>query len=276
MYCFNRRSILKDNIINILHNNDECSYSTFKSLKDKLYKKGYMVVEGFDPSGILNICIGGDGSFLRMVHKYNFPKVPFIGINTGHLGFFQEIAPDQLDSFVDKFHNKDYKIEEVSLIESCVYSGDSCFKLTGLNEIVIKGIESRVIHLNIYIDDEHFEKVSGDGVIVSTPIGSTAYNYSCGGSVISPYLNVLQLTPIAPINSKSYRCLNNSLIIPKETPIVFTPEFRDEGSLLIVVDGKQFKYDNIHKLSFAFSEMKLKRLTMNKKNFWANVRDKFL
>lgn len=267
---------MKKNIINIMHNNDTRSYKTFIDLESKLIDKGYSVVEGFDPNGILNVCIGGDGAFLRMVHKYRFPDVPFIGINTGHLGFFQEISPDELDSFVEKFHMGDYSIEEISLIEACVYSRDSCVTLTGLNEIVVKGIESRVIHLNIYIDNEHFEKVSGDGVIISTPIGSTAYNYSCGGSVVSPYLNVLQLAPIAPINSKSYRCLSNSLIIPDNTPIVLTPEFRDESSVLIIVDGKQFTYDNIYKMSFGFSDMKLKRLTMNKKNFWANVRDKFL
>ena len=267
---------MASNIINIMHNNDDRSYKTFKELEPKLTDIGYSVVEGFDPAGVLNICIGGDGAFLRMVHKYKFPNIPFIGINTGHLGFFQEISPDNLDSFVEKFHLGDYSIEEISLIEACIYSRESCVTLTGLNEIVIKGIESRVIHLNIYIDDEHFERVSGDGVIISTPIGSTAYNYSCGGSVVSPYLNVLQLAPIAPINSKSYRCLPNSLIIPKDTPIVLTPEFRDESSVLIVIDGKQFTYDNIYKMSFGFSNMKLKRLSMNKKNFWANVRDKFL
>lgn len=267
---------MKKNIINIMHNSDTLSYMTFKDLEDKLTTKGYQVVDGFDPKGILNICIGGDGAFLRMVHKYKFPSIPFIGINTGHLGFFQEISPNELDSFVEKFHNGDYNIEEVSLIEASVYSRDSYVTLTGLNEIVIKGIESTVIHLNVYIDDEHFEKISGDGVIISTPIGSTAYNYSCGGSIVSPYLNVLQLAPIAPINSKSYRCLTSSLIIPEDTPILLTPEFRDESSVLIIVDGKQFTYDNIYSMSFAFSDMKLRKLTMNKKNFWANVRDKFL
>ena len=267
---------MTSNVVNIMHNRDTLSYQTFKDLEFKLIEKGYEVHDGFDENGLVNICIGGDGSFLRMVHKYKFPSIPFIGINTGHLGFFQEISPNELDSFVNKLDSGDYSIEKMSLIGAKIYSKDSCIDLTGLNEIVIKGIESRVIHLNIYIDGEHFEKVSGDGVIISTPIGSTAYNYSCGGSVISPSLDVLQLSPIAPINSKSYRCLNNSLIIPHDTPLVISPEFRDESSLLIIVDGKQFTYDNIYKMSFGFSETKLNRLTLNKKNFWANVRDKFL
>ncbi|AFS77981.1 inorganic polyphosphate/ATP-NAD kinase PpnK [Gottschalkia acidurici 9a] len=266
----------KKRIINIIHNNDMPSTKAFKSLHDKLSRKDYEIYEGFNPDAILNICIGGDGAFLRTVHRYHFPDIPFIGVNTGHLGFFQEISPDNLDKFVDKFCAEEYNIEEISLIQADICTRDACITLNGINEIVIKAIESRVIHLNIYIDNEHFEKVSGDGVIISTPIGSTAYNYSCGGSVISPSLNVLQLTPIAPINSKSYRCLNNSLIIPKDTPIVFSPEYRDENSVLIIVDGKQFTYDNISEISFSFSEKTLKRLTLNKKNFWANVRDKFL
>lgn len=269
-------NIVKNKIINIMHNNNTLSYKTFKDLESKLLDKGFQVHEGFDEKGFLNVCIGGDGAFLRAVHKYHFPEVPFIGINTGHLGFFQEISPMELDSFVDKLANEDYSIEEISLIEANVYSRDNCVTLTGINEIVIKGIESRVIHLNIYIDNDHFEKVSGDGVIISTPIGSTGYNYSCGGSVLSPCLNVLQLSPIAPINSKSYRCLNNSLIIPKTTPIMVSPEFRDESSLLIIIDGKQFTYNNIYRMTFGFSDKTLKKLTMKKKNFWSNVKNKFL
>ena len=262
--------------INIISNKNFESRKTSSDLKEKLSDEGFVVPTAYDPTAELNICVGGDGAFLRSVHRNKFPSVPFIGINTGHLGFFQEISPDDLDSFVDSFYNDDYTIEEISLIEADIYSGDNCLTLMGLNEIVIKGIESKVIHLNIYIDDEHFEKVSGDGVIISTPLGSTAYNYSCGGSVISPCLDVLQLAPIAPINSKSYRCLSNSLIIPKGTPMEITPEFRDESSVLIIIDGKQFTYDNIHRMTFGYSKRTLKKITMNRKNFWTNVRDKFL
>ncbi|KNF09509.1 NAD kinase NadK [Gottschalkia purinilytica] len=266
----------KKSIINIIHNNDSRSKETYETLESKLKSKGFFVSETFDESAMLNICIGGDGAFLRAVHKYNFPDTPFIGVNTGHLGFFQEVSPDNLDSFVNNLYEEKYKIEEFKLIEAIICTRNSCIVLRGINEIALKGIESQVIHLNISIDNEHFEKVSGDGIIVSTPIGSTAYNFSCGGSIINPSLKTLQLTPIAPINSKAYRSLQSSLIIPSDSYIKVTPEYRDESSILIIVDGKQFQYDNIIEINFQYSNKVLRKLTINEKTFWSNVRDKFL
>jgi NAD+ kinase len=77
-----------------------------------------LVSEDYNSQAELNICIGGDGAFLRSVHKYNFPNIPFIGVNTGHLGFYQEILPEDIDTFIEKYMKKEYFTEKIYLIES--------------------------------------------------------------------------------------------------------------------------------------------------------------
>lgn len=262
--------------INIIHNNDSESYTTASLLREKLSQRGYIVPEGYDYDAMLNICVGGDGAFLRTVHNYGFPEIPFVGINTGHLGFFQEVSPKNLEEFIDKLDNKEFSIDCLYLVEALVCTRTSCIDLIGVNEIVIKGIESKTIHLNISIKDTYLERFSGDGVIISTPMGSTAYNFSAGGSIVYPTLGVLQLTPLAPINSKVYRSLTTSSIVPRNMSIKLSPEYRDENSILIVVDGKQHIYENIVEINLKISNMKIQMLNLGKHNFWTNVRDKFL
>ncbi|RKD31465.1 NAD(+)/NADH kinase [Thermohalobacter berrensis] len=266
----------ENNTVNIIHNNSDISKKTVALLEKKLTDNGFVVSEQYDYSAWLNICVGGDGAFLQAVHKHNFPDIPFVGINTGHLGFFQEVSPHEIDTFIKKLKSKDYKVEEISLVEGIICTRTSCIELIGVNEIVIKGIESKTIHLDISINDSFLQRLSGDGVIISTPIGSTAYNYSAGGSIVYPYIKALQITPLAPINSSVYRSLNSSVIVPRNMTIKINPEYRFENSILIVVDGKQHKYDNIVEINLKLSDMTINMLTLKDKNFWTKLKDKFL
>ncbi|WP_200773744.1 NAD(+)/NADH kinase [Tepidimicrobium xylanilyticum] len=263
-------------IINVIYNYNSHSKQTYNILVDKLKKKGFVIPKKYDDKAELNICIGGDGAFLRAVHKYQFPSIPFIGINTGHLGFFQEILPENIDEFIEKYMNKDYVIEEIYLVKSNICTQNNCFELYGVNEIVIKGIQSKVVHLEIYIDGNHLEKFCGDGVIISTPVGSTAYNFSSGGSIIYPSLKTLQITPLSPISSRAYRSLSNSTVVPGEIPITVRPEYRYENSILIVVDGFEIKYDNITEITFTVPPKTISRLNFDKNMYWNNLKSKFL
>lgn len=265
-----------NNKVNIVHNGKTHSIDTSINLKDKLESSGFNVSDRLSEDALVNICIGGDGAFLRAVHASNFSSVPFLGINTGHLGFFQEIDPSNIDVLVESLVNKDYSIEEIELLEAIVYTKHDSFTLKAINEIALKGSSSKVVHMDVFIDNDIFEKISGDGIIVSTPIGSTAYNFSCGGSIVSPKLKTLQITPIAPINSKAYRSMNNSLVVPSCSSLIIRPEYRDENSIVIISDGIQYKLNGIQKIKFSFSGHKLNRLAIHEKSFWNNVREKFL
>ncbi len=263
-------------IINLISNRNFNSRKVTSTLKDKLTEKGFLVKENYDDSAILNICIGGDGAFLRAIHRNKFPQIPFVGINTGHLGFFQEISPENIDDFLDRYLTNDYKVEELSLVEATVNAKDKSYTLTGINEIAIKGIKSKVVHLEVFIDNNHLQNFSGDGIIISTPVGSTAYNFSSGGSIVYPSLDILQLTPLSPINSQAYRSLPNSAIIPGDTTITVKPEFKYKNSILLINDGREFRFDNILSIDLKISNTTIKRLMFNKDSYWQNLKTKFL
>ena len=263
-------------IINIISNYNLESKKTTELLAKKLKNKGFYISDKFDKNAELNICVGGDGAFLRAVHKHSFTSIPFVGINTGHLGFFQEILPENIDLFIDKYINEDYVIEKIFLVHADISTKNREFQLFGVNEIVVKGIKSKVVHLEIFIDGNHLENFCGDGMIISTPVGSTAYNFSSGGSIIYPSLNTLQMTPLSPISSKAFRSLPNSAIIPGDLKITIKPEYRYENSILVIVDGVEYKYDNITKIDFTIPDKTISRLNFDKDMYWNNLKSKFL
>lgn len=265
-----------ERIINIISNNNTESKETSNLLKEKLKKRGFVIPTEYDERAELNICVGGDGAFLSAVHRYHFTNIPFVGVNTGHLGFFQEILPDNIDEFVDKYIKGDYVTEEIFLVKADICTQKDCFQLIGVNEIVIKGIRSKVVHLEIFIDGNHLENFCGDGIIVSTPAGSTAYNFSSGGSIVYPSLRTLQITPLSPISSRAYRSLPNSTIVPGDITISIKPEYRYENSILIVVDGFEIKYDNITNINFSMPDKTIRKLNFDKNMYWNNLKSKFL
>ena len=263
-------------LINIISNKNYESRETKNKLIYKLRKNGFETSERYDKDAILNICIGGDGAFLRAVHRNAFPIIPFVGINTGHLGFFQELQPSEIDEFISMYLAKAYIVEEICMVDAKVCTKEKCYYLTGINEIAVKGVKSKVIHIEMYIDNNHLQRVSGDGLIVSTPSGSTAYNFSAGGSIVYPSISSLQITPLAPINSSAYRSLPNSIIVSGESTIKIRPELKYENSILVVNDGMEFKYDNIEEVQMTMSNKHVNRLTFSKDSYWNNLKSKFL
>ncbi|MCR3954998.1 MAG: NAD(+)/NADH kinase [Gudongella sp.] len=266
----------EERIINIISNRNYESRKTKKNLIYKLRKNGFEPSETYSDKAELNICIGGDGAFLRAIHRNAFPEIPFVGINTGHLGFFQELLPNEIDSFIRRYKAQDYQVEKIYMVDATVCTKKKCFYLTGINEIVIKGVRSKVVHLEVFINDNHLQRFSGDGLIVSTPSGSTAYNFSAGGSIVYPSLESLQITPLAPINSSAYRSLPNSAIIPGDAIIQIKPELRYENSILVLNDGMEFKYDSIVSIDLTMSDKKIYKLNFSKDMYWNNLKSKFL
>jgi Predicted sugar kinase len=263
-------------IINVFANETVLSRDTMKLLKRKLEKSDFVVPKEFDPNAELIICIGGDGSFLETLHRYDFPTIPFIGINTGHLGFFQELHPDILDEFIFKYKHEKYEIQDLKTVKADVTINGERFEYKGLNEIIIKGERSRTVHLNISIGDSFIERFSGDGILVATPAGSTAYNYSVGGSIVDPRLSLLQVTPIAPMNTTAYRSFTSSIILPPNLSIKIYPEHSAECGLLIVPDGMEFNHKGVDEINLEFSESVVRFLRFENYDFWYKVKSKFL
>lgn len=266
---------MDNKLVNIIYNDNSPSLQALDILTKKLSEAGFNFTTDFSNDAFVTICIGGDGSFLRAIHRSNFSLIPFIGINTGHLGFFQEICPENIDFFVKNLKEKNYTIQKIDLIECIVETIEDSRSILAINEIAIKGLADKVIHVDIYIDGMLFEKVSGDGIIVSTPIGSTGYNYSCGGSIVSPSLKTMQLASIAPISSKAYRSLNNSLIFASDASLNLKPEY-EEDTLNVISDGIQYSFRGVKQISFIYSNKTINRMLINDESFWKNVKEKFL
>ena len=221
--------------------------------------------------------IGGDGTLLEAIHKFEFPESKFIGINTGHLGFFQELMPNQLDDFMFNYREDKFTIQELSTVEIRVKTDDGSFHHTGLNEIAIKGSDNHSIHLNMSIDGSFIQRFSGDGVVIATPAGSTAYNYSLGGSIVDPRVNVLQLTPIAPMNTIAYRSFTSSILLPPELILGISPDSRtDEKPIRIIFDGYFKEYKNVKSMEVSMGRKTVKLLRFENYDFWAKVKSKFL
>lgn len=266
------------NKIITLHTNDtEESLKTKAMLSRKLIASGFEVSEKLSEDSALIVCIGGDGTFLEAIHKYNFPNTPFIGINTGHLGFYQELRPDQLADFILNFQNNTYEVLNLSTVEALITrKNKKTEQITCLNEIVVRGQLSRPIHLDISIGNNFIQKFSGDGILVATPSGSTAYNYSLGGSIVDPRIQLMQLTPIAPMNTTSYRSFTSSLMLPDYISLEVVPTGNFNQPIRISADNLALYFDDIEKIEIGFSDKVIKILAIDEYDFWGKVKNKFL
>ncbi|MGL5315104.1 MAG: NAD(+)/NADH kinase [Peptostreptococcaceae bacterium] len=263
-------------IITINSNQVSKSLETKEILTEKLISAGFEVSYDFHPNTELVISIGGDGSFLKTIHDFDYPKVPVVGINTGHLGFFADISPDNIDMFIEAYMKEDFLVQSIPLIGAKIFSTDSCEEVFAINEVVVKGDKSRVIHLNLKVNNNKIQDFGGDGMIISTPTGSTAYNYSARGSIVDPSLNLMQLTPLHPINTNAYRCFTSSIIFSSDSVIDISPEYRFEDSILVVVDGIEYNFSGVSDIKIFISDIKVNLLRMSDYEFWSRVTEKFL
>lgn len=262
--------------ITINSNSLDISIKTREILTEKLIQAGFNVTYDFDPNSELIISIGGDGSFLKTVHDFDYPEIPILGVNTGHLGFFTDVYPDFLDEFISDYLKSNFILQDIPLIQATVCTKGSCVDMYAVNDVVIKGDKSRTIHLKLNVNNKNIQNFSGDGLLISTPTGSTAYNYAAGGSIVDPSLKLMQLTPLHPINTNAYRCFTSSIIFPHDAIINVFPEYRFENALLIVIDGVEYRLEKITSIAITTSDVYVKLLRLTNYEFWSRVSEKFL
>ncbi len=267
---------MKTGLISLFTNETELSADVELLLRQKLTSRGYKVTEGYDEDAELLICIGGDGAFLRTMHKCDFPETPIVGINTGHLGFFQEVWPEDFDTFIEDYEHENYTIQKLGTVMGVATTADGTTNThIGLNEIAITGSKSYTIHFDLSIGDKPIERFSGDGILVATSAGSTAYNYSVGGSIVDPRLNLLQVTPLAPMNTTAFRSFTSSIMLPSDLTLGIVPEESDK-IIYITNDGIENEYDNLKEIKVSISDKSVNLIRFSDYDFWSKVKDKFL
>jgi NAD+ kinase len=157
-------------------------------------------IDKFHEAVDIIFALGGDGTLIGLAREIAPYAIPILGINLGHLGFLSESEPDDLPHAVDRILSGEYCVEErMMLYTEVIRQGVRIHEAVALNDVgIAKGSFGRMIKCNVYVDNLYAGAYNGDGVIVSTPTGSTAYSLSAGGPIVVPYINVILLTPVAP------------------------------------------------------------------------------
>ena len=181
------------------------------------------------------VTLGGDGTLISAVRRSFKHNIPILGVYAGSLGFLADIRLDELEEFVSKMMQGDVRVDERSILEATFKQNHKEIKQYAFNDIVLtRHSVSNMIHIETLVDSKAFNTYFGDGVIVSTPTGSTAYNLSAGGPVLFPLTNVFALTPICP-----HSLTQRPVVLPGKFAIEMkTPKER----ALLIIDG-QDKYE---------------------------------
>jgi NAD+ kinase len=183
----------------------------------------------------LIISLGGDGTLLNIAPLVERPEVPILGVNMGGLGFITEVAVDELEAVLAKTLEGDYEVEKRMTLEIRVIGkGRRAPKFRVLNDAVItKGARSRIIDLETYVGDDYLCTYRADGLIISTPTGSTAYSLAAAGPILEPTLGAIVLAPICP-----HTLTNRPIVVPSNAAIRVT--LRSFGDTVILIpDGQQ-------------------------------------
>ena len=182
------------------------------------------------------ISMGGDGTLLKAASKVGARSVPIIGINMGRLGYLADVPATDIEEAIERLYSGDYVTENHSVIEATAMRGSLSGCPRALNDIaVLKQDNASMITIHARIDGKELITYQADGLIISTPTGSTAYSLSNGGPIIMPATDVLCLTPVAP-HSLSVR----PIVVPAKAEITLTVESRSHN-YLVAIDGRSEK-----------------------------------
>lgn len=228
---------------------------------------------GLDSSFDIFVSFGGDGTMLRAVTYVKDLGIPIVGVNTGRLGFLSTFKKEDVRKVVTEFTAGNYKIEERSLVEVEVNSDlDEIGELNfALNEVTVSRKDTTsMINVETYLNGEYLTSYWADGLIVSTPTGSTGYSLSCGGPVIEPTAKSLVLTPIAPHNLNA-----RPLVISDDTQIRLKVSGREETHL-VSLDSRIADIPNGKEIKVKKSNFTIKMIEYTSESFLKTLRNKLL
>lgn len=262
-------------VCEILHNMkieiyaDECNAEYYKDI-------GYVKLLNAE-NAVMNsdivIAIGGDGTILKLSGYSSEYDKPLLGINVGRLGFMASVETDELYN-LSKLVSKDYVTEERMLLDAVIYrteEDEECEKFTALNDICVSQPYSRLTDFNISIGGRNVSEVRADGLIFSTPTGSTAYSLSAGGPICEPTLSCIEMTPVCPQSLSS-----RTILFSSEHKLCVThSSHKDE--VRVSVDGSNKKILPFGgKIIISKSQKTLKLIDINGFSFFDAVNNKLM
>ena len=247
-------------------------FEYFKSLKGFISESVSSFNE-LDKSFDLLISIGGDGTILKAITFVKDLSIPIVGVNTGRLGFLAKIQIENIELVIEEIILKNYSISERTLIEvSTSETNQQLSKLNfALNEITLsRKNTTSMISIDTKLDNKHLNSYWADGLIISTPTGSTGYSLSCGGPIIMPEAENLIINPIAPHNLNA-----RPLIISDSTEIKIKVNGR-EDEFLISLDSRITTLSNSNEVVIKKSPFKIKMIEFENESFLITLREKLM
>ena len=257
----------------VINRGDELSLKLADTFH-QLAEKHNLVPDPSSPDIVLSI--GGDGTMLQAFHLFvqQLENTSFVGIHTGHLGFYADWKPEEIEQLVELMAKPPQKpAVEYPVAELIITTQNETQTFLALNEFTIKGIGGTLV-AKLHMNNHMFEMFRGDGICISTPSGSTGYNKSLGGALIPPSLETIQITEIASINNRVYRTIGSSMILPKHHHCDIYPI--SQQKLLLTVDHLQFEYDDIISIRSQVASKKVRFVRYRPFPFWHRVREAFI
>lgn len=221
--------------------------------------------------GEILVTLGGDGTVLYAVRQVYPHGTPILGINLGHLGFLTELEVPEIEGFLDMLIAGDYSIDERIMLEGFLLrDGERIADFSGLNDVVIsKGAMARMIRLETFIGSEYVATYPADGLIISSPTGSTAYSLSAGGPILAPNLDVLVITPIC-----AHTFYTRPLVIARDQEVRVRVS-SGQQEVMVTVDGQlglDLKSEDEVRVRISKERVKLVRL--KNRSFYEVLRDR--
>ena len=258
---FNRNNVelvIEEKFLEILYKEEIVSkkYNTFASHED------------LDSSFDILISIGGDGTILRATTFVRDSGIPILGVNAGRLGFLAKVQKENIESFLQIVLEKKYTISERTLLNIECRDIDLNF---AMNEIAVSRKDTTsMITIETFLNGEYLNSYWADGLIISTPTGSTGYSLSCGGPILTPNVNGLVITPIAPHNLNA-----RPLVIPDDTEIKLKVSGREE-QYLVSLDSRITSISNNSELVINKTPFKINMVEIPDETFFKTLRNKLL
>ncbi len=218
--------------------------------------------------------IGGDNAFLQATRKTGFrDDCLYIGINTDSLGFYTDFTIADIKRMIDAMKNDEVEVRRYPVLEVTI---DEEQPFYCLNECSIRSNVIKTFVIDVFIDDLLFETFRGDGMIVSTPTGSTAYNMSVNGAVVDPTLPSLQVSEIASLNNNEYRTLGTSFLLGANRDLTLKVVQDGNDHPIIGVDNEALSIRHAKQLKLRLADRSIKVLKLKNNSFWEKVQRNFL
>ena len=217
------------------------------------------------------LCFGGDGTLISGVRIFSDTSVPVLGVHLGGLGFLAQITPEVIIDKLESVKKNEFKIQDRLVLTAKISGNEDSYY--AVNDFVVQNETSfRVTSLSLFIDNQHVSDYKSDGIIISTPTGSTAYSLSSGGPIVQPDVFSIVITPIAP-----HSLTSRPLVLPSDVEVEFRFSKESENDLKLIVDGQNiinFTKGSTVKLSQANHHLKF--ITFEDYNYYETLKNKMI